>query len=126
MDNIKPWQIILIAVAVVVLGFSLWRSFTSGQVNLPDSVLVIDVETGDMYRMGLGKRNGAYFPEKNPESGQHNLMPVVKTESGDWIVPNHARPAMQDIDGENKFVNESDWRVNIESEDIKGTLKAGG
>ncbi len=125
MDNIKPWQIVLFIAAVAVLGFSLWRQLGSGQVDLPNSVLVVDVETGEMYRMSLGKRNGAYFPEKNPDTGEHNLMPVVKTDSGEWIVPNHARAAMQDIDGVNKFVNESNWQVNIQNEDVKGTLKAG-
>jgi len=126
MDNIKPWQIILIVIAVGVLGISLWRQVSAGKVNLPDSVLVVDVETGEMYRMSLGKRNGAYFPEKNPTTGENNLMPVIKSESGEWVVPNHARPAIQDIDGENNLVNESSWVVNIENEDIKGTLKAGG
>lgn len=126
MDNIKPWQIILFVAAIGVLGFTVWRQVNAGNVNMPDSVLVIDVENGEMYRMSLGKRNGAYFPEKNPSTGEHNLMPVIKSETGEWVIPNHARPAMQDIDGENKIVNESSWIVRVENENVKGTLKAGG
>ncbi|MEZ6163750.1 MAG: hypothetical protein R3B67_04865 [Phycisphaerales bacterium] len=126
MDNIKPWQIILIVVAIGVLGFSVWRQVNSGSINLPDSVVVIDVETGDMYQMSLGKRNGAYFPEKNPETGVNNLMPIIKDEDGRWVVPSHARAAMQDIQGTNQLVNESSWIVAVENEEIKGTLKAGG
>lgn len=126
MDNIKPWQIILIVAAVGVLGFSLFRFFSSRSLDLPKSVLVIDVETGEMYRMDLGKRNGAYFPEKNPSTGEHNLMPLIESENGEWVVPSHARAALQDIDGENRVVNESSWIVTVENDDIKGTLKAGG
>jgi hypothetical protein len=126
MDNIKPWQIILFIAAIGVVAFTVIRHVSSGSIDLPDSVLVIDVETGEMYRMSLGKRNGAYFPEKNPETQQHNLMPVIQLENGEWEIPNHARPALQDIDGENKLVNESSWRVQVENEDIMGTLKAGG
>ncbi|MFG0245330.1 MAG: hypothetical protein ACF8MF_04670 [Phycisphaerales bacterium JB052] len=127
MDNIKPWQIILIVVAVGVLGFSVWKQISKGSVNFPDSVLVVDVETGGMYRMDLGKRNGAYFPERSPETGRHTLMPVVKSEDdGLWYVSGHARSAMQDIDGTNKVVNESNWQVTIEDESVISNLKAGG
>ncbi len=124
--DIKPWQVVVIVAAVLVLGFSVVRQMGKGKIDFPDSVLVVDVETGDMYRMSLGKRNGAYFPEKNPDSGKHTLMPVIKSESGEWVIAPHARPALQDIDGENKLVNESNWTVTIENEDVQGTLKAGG
>lgn len=127
MDNIKPWQIILIVVAMVVLGLSVWRSVSTGKVDLPDSVLVIDVETGGVYRMDLGKRNGAYFPEKSPATNRNTLMPLVKSdEDGLWYIDGHARPAMQDIDGENNFVDESSWQVSVEDEKVISTLRAGG
>ena len=127
MDNIKPWQIILIVIAIGVLGFSVWRQVVKGSVNFPDSILVVDVETGGVYEMDLGKRNGAYFPERSPESGRHTLMPVVKSEEdGNWYVSGHARSALQDVDGTNNFVNESNWQVTIENEKVISKLKAGG
>lgn len=126
MDNIKPWQIILIIVAFAALGFSVWKfGFTSG-IELPDSVMVVDVETGDLYKMKLGRRNGAYFPEKSPDTGKNTLMPIEKSESGEWFIVPHARPALQDINGENKVVNESTWRVEVASESALRTLNAGG
>lgn len=127
MDNIKPWQIVLFVVAAGVLGFSVWRYVGSNDVNLPDSILVVDVENGDVYRMSLGKRNGAYFPEKNPETGKNTLMPIVQSdEDGKWYISGHARPALQDINGQNNLVNDSNWQVSIESVEVISTLKPGG
>lgn len=125
--DIKPWQIILMVVAVVVLGYSVISFLGQGRVDLPGSVLVVDVETGGVYRMDLGKRNGAYFPEKSPATERHTLMPIIKNEDdGQWYIDGHARSAMQDIDGTNKYVDESNWQVTVESEKVISNLKPGG
>jgi hypothetical protein len=126
MEQIKPWQIILIVVAVGVLGFSVWKQISKPSIDLPNSVTVVDVTTGDLYTMKLGKRNGAYFPEKNPESGKNTLMPIVKNENGDWYVDGHAMGVLQDVNGEINVVDEVTGKVTIESEEILGTLGAGG
>lgn len=126
MENIKPWQAVLMVLAVVVLGMTIWNQLSKPRVDLPGTVLVVDVETGDLYRMKLGKRNGAYFPERNPETDRHTLMPVEQDDSGEWRIVGHAMAALADVEGELKVVNASSGVVTIESEDILDTLKAGG
>jgi len=126
MEKIKPWQIILIVVAIAVLGFSVWRQLSKQRIELPNSVVVVDVTTGDLYRMKLGKRNGAYFPERNPETGKHTLMPIEKDDNGDWYIVPHAMPVLEDVDDEINVVSESSGKVTIDSEKILGTLSAGG
>lgn len=126
MDNVKPWQIILFTVAILALAFSAWKFKSGAKIDLPDSVLVVDVESGDLYRMKLGKRNGAYFPERNPETKKLTLMPVVRNDDGEWHIVGHARAALQDINGTNNVVDEATWRVDIDSDKVLKTLKAGG
>lgn len=126
MEKIKPWQIVLIVVAAAVLGFSVWKQMSKPSVELPNSVIVVDVATGELYRMKLGKRNGAYFPERHPDTGKLSLMPVEKNDSGDWYIVEHAMPALEDINDKNNVVNASTGRVTIESEKILSTLSAGG
>lgn len=126
MDNVKPWQIILIVVAVGALGFSLWRQGSKPKVDLPNSVLVVDVTNGDLYRMKLGKRNGAYFPERHPDTGDLTLMPVEQDEAGEWYIVGHAMAALQDIKEEIKVVNTTTGKVTIESDEVLRTLQAGG
>ena len=126
MDNVKPWQIILFIIAISALGFSAWKFKTGSKIDLPNSVLVVDVESGDLYRMKLGKRNGAYFPERNPDTDKLTLMPVEQLDNGEWYIVGHARSALQDINGTNNVVNESTWRVDIDSDNVLKTLKAGG
>lgn len=126
MDKIKPWQIILIVLAFAVLGFSVWRQVSKPSVALPNSVLVVDVTNGDLYRMKLGKRNGGYFPEKNPNTGQHVLMPIEKNDQGEWFIVGHAMAALEDIKEKIEVVNTSTGKVTLKSEEILGTLGAGG
>ena len=126
MDNVKPWQIILIVLAFAVLGFSLLRMSSGGKIELPNSVLVVDVETGDLYNMRLGKRNGAYFPERNPDTNRLTLMPVEQDDNGEWHIIGHAFPALQDVDGELIVVDAETGLVTIESDKVLKTLKAGG
>ncbi len=126
MSDIKPWQIILIIAALLVLGFSLWKNIGKKGVDLPDSVLVVDVSSGDMYRIKLGKRNGAYFPERNPDTEELSLMPVVKDENGDWYIVGHALPTLEDVTVTPSIVkNAQTGLVEIQSEKVLGTLKAG-
>jgi len=126
MERIKPWQIVLMVVAVLVLGFSVWKQMSKPSVDLPNSVVVVDVSTGDLYRMKLGKRNGAYFPERNPETGKLNLMPIEKNEQDEWYIVRHVMPALADIDGKNNVVDASSGKVTVESDEILKTLSAGG
>lgn len=87
MSDIKPWQIILIIAAVVVLAFSGWRMMTAGSIDQPDGHMTVDVMTGQLYLIRKGKAKGIMYPTVNPDTGERTLIPVSQDEgSGDWIL----------------------------------------
>lgn len=88
MDNIKPWQIILIAVAVVVLGFSVFRSIggLSPEAQLGKSMMLVDANTGQLYKADISGRNGLLIPARSPESDEYALVPVIENEEGEWVI----------------------------------------
>lgn len=99
MGDAKPWQIVLIVVAVVGLGFSVWKfGFNKGP-ELPNSVMLVDVKTGNLFELQLSGRKAAIYPEKHPETGEHTLMPVRKQDDGTWQIISRMLPALQDVQG---------------------------
>lgn len=108
MDDLKPWHIVLIIAAVGVLGFSVYKSVFSGGPELPDSVVLVDVKTGDLFRLGIGgKSKAAYYPEKHPDSGERTLMPVRQNDEGQWQISGHSLPALQDVPGDTPAVTDT-------------------
>ncbi len=85
MNELKPWQMILIAAAVLVLGFTGWRMMSGTKVDQPDGYMTVDVMTGQLYMLQKGRAKGMLLPAKNPDTGDRTLYPVVQDEStGDW------------------------------------------
>jgi|TARA_R110000782_G_scaffold57258_30_gene119869 hypothetical protein len=106
MGNVKPWQIILFVAAIGVLAFSVWKFGFTGGPDLPDSVLLVDVKTGDLFELDIGGRKAAYYPEKHPDTGERTLMPVVKEDDGSWKIGGRMLPALQDVPGETPAVTD--------------------
>lgn len=100
MGNVKPWQIILIVVAFGALGFSVWKFGFTGGPDLPDSVLLVDVKTGDLFELDIGGRKAAYYPEKHPDTGDRTLMPVMQGDDGSWRIGGRMLPALEDVKGD--------------------------
>jgi hypothetical protein len=97
MGDVKPWQVILIAASLVVLGGSIWffglRS--TGETRLMANALVlIDVESGQLYEFDLKGRKGVIVPERHPVSGKLSLIPVYQDEAGAWIVGDRDRSSI--------------------------------
>ena len=70
MGSLKPWQLVLVIIAVLVLAVSLWMTVFSGsRVDFGDRVYMVDVATGDagsapredlyLRHQGLLRRGGA-------------------------------------------------------------------
>ncbi len=88
MEKAKPWQIILMVLAVIALGFSVWKfGFSGGRVVQPDSFMTVDIMTGQLYELRKGKARGMLLPAKNPDSGGRTLYPVEELD-GVWVVKN--------------------------------------
>jgi len=97
MSDIKPWQIILIIVALAVLAFSGWRMLGSGVVAGPDGQMTVDILTGQLYDVRKGKAKGIMYPAKNPETGERTLFPLIQEDDTDsWILNPRLESAVTD------------------------------
>lgn len=84
MGSVRPWQIGLIVLAVIVLGTSAFFTIRDpNKVEFVDEVYLVDVATGDLFVYNSNKR-GIVLPALHPDTGERTLLKVVKTESGDW------------------------------------------
>lgn len=87
MGEIKPWQMIVIAVAVIVLGFSAWRFMSGARITQPDGIMTIDIVTGQLYDVKKGKARGIVLPARHPDTNERTLYPVEFDESkGEWVL----------------------------------------
>lgn len=85
MSDIKPWHIVVMVAAVIVLAFSAWRVMGSDIAKGPDGFMTVDIYTGQLYLVQKGKAKGVMFPAKNPETDERTLFPVEQTDQdSDW------------------------------------------
>ncbi len=84
MSDIKPWQIVVIVVAIAVLAFSGWRMMTGNKIAKgPQGYMTVDVLTGQLYLIKKGKAKGMLLPALHPETKERTLFPVVQKEGSD-------------------------------------------
>lgn len=103
MGDVKPWQIVVLVAAVVIVGSSLYLSFGRGpKLELADSVRMVDVNTGELFNLRIGK-GGATIPGTNPKTRTLTLLPVVERE-GKWYLAERYLPAMQNLEGKHEAV----------------------
>jgi hypothetical protein len=116
----KPWQIVVIAAAVVAVGVMLFYTLRSGD-SIPHAsdVLMVDVTTGDLYRVSLSSRKVLGTPERNPDSGKLTLFKVNKSEDGRWTVLRRDLGALSLVEGDPKALDRQSGEVKIVSETAK-------
>jgi hypothetical protein len=87
MNELKPWQVILIVAAVLALGFTGWRIMSGPNINQPEGYMTVDVMTGQLYMLQKGRAKGMMFPALHPETGDRTLYPVLKQDGSDtWTL----------------------------------------
>ena len=108
MDQVKPWQVVLILAALVALGTSVYLTLGGERsVNLTKQVMVVDVTTGDLYELSLPPPPKAIvYPVVNPETSKHALMPVSKNASGDWAIYARDMGSLTLVEGEPKAIKD--------------------
>lgn len=85
MSDIKPWQIVVVVAALIVLAFSAWRMMGSDVAKGPSGYMTVDIYTGQLYLVKKGKAKGIMFPAKNPETEERTLYPVEQAApDSDW------------------------------------------
>jgi hypothetical protein len=115
MENLKPWQLLIMVLAVCALAFSVWKFGFSNKIQLPTEVHLADVSTGELFIFDISGKAKGYYPEKHPDTQDRVLMPVVKDEDGKWFISAHSLPALQDIDGEaDSVLNVDTGRIKVD------------
>jgi len=89
MENVKPWQIVLIVVAFAALGFSLFKFGFGFGSSIPqtDGYMTVDIMTGQLYDIRKGKAKGVPLPAKNPDTGVRTLYPANHVDGLIWEIP---------------------------------------
>ena len=114
MGQLKPWQIVLIVVALAVLGGSVaWTVFGGKKVDLADSMMLVDVTNGDLYRLDITGTRGIMIPGRNPETNEETLLPVYKNDAGQWTLMRRYSGELGRITGESSVVDAATLEVKI-------------
>lgn len=119
MGDAKPWQIVLIVVGILGAGVSLWWFGLRGSDAdrlMSNSIVMVDVETGQLYEFQLKGRRGVMIPERHPDSGKIALLPVEQDGSGNWVISDRSRPTLQYVEVTNNAVNRSTWVANVNNQ----------
>ncbi|HYF15011.1 MAG TPA: hypothetical protein VD971_08075 [Phycisphaerales bacterium] len=88
MGEARPWQVAVVVVGLLVLiGSVVYQCTASNDVSLADSVIMVDVSTGELIESRYPKNRPVSFPAEHPETKSKTLMPAVQDpETGRWMV----------------------------------------
>ena len=124
MGEMKPWQLIVIVAAVLVLLYTGWTFATADRIDQIDGTMAVDITTGQLYDVRKGRAKGMVAPLKHPETGERVLYPAEETESGQWVVMDRYASGI-DEDLKDKSILEGDNArfTPLESSPIRYILK---
>ena len=117
MGSLKPWQLVLVIVAALVLAVAVWMTFSGSDVPRPGEITVADVETGELFVMDTSGRKIALLPGTNPDSGNRTLFPVREEDDGSWRITPVGMGAFAGYEGDAAAIaDRSSGKVNVTSE----------
>jgi hypothetical protein len=119
--KVKPWQIAVIVIGLLVgLGSVVYQLLAPSGPDLPDSMLLIDVETGQLYRADISGK-GVMLPARRPETGKIALLRVRSEDGGKYYVADRDLGLLQYLDQgiEVKAIDVESGDVLVSSKDIK-------
>jgi len=125
MSGLRPWHIVLLAVSVLALGVSVYFSFSNEDaVDFADSMILIDLETGELVDAPLPKKRSVIPPATNPTTKRRVMFPAEQKD-GKWFVHKRYLAYVKDFvpkpesvlvdakSGEVKVANESPRRMDV-------------
>ncbi len=121
MKQLKPWQIVLFVAAIGALAMGAWWSYGRGpKAKSTNRTVLVDVTTGELFEFST-KKFGVVLPERNPDTGLIALLPVVQTESGDWVIDRrYLSPGVLDgVEGDPKMLDPGSGKVTVISDKPK-------
>ena len=114
MDNVKPWQIVLIIAAIGALGFSVVKyGFKPSQESqMANTLTLVDVQTGQLYIADISGKRTIIIPARNPDNDEVALIPVFE-ENGEWFIWNRYKSAMSQVTVTPEAVPDTDGAVVV-------------
>jgi hypothetical protein len=106
MQQLKPWQIVVMVAAVVALALSIYISVFRGDgVDLPGTLRMVDVNTGEEFRLKIGAGKGsATIPGRHPKTQEFTLLPVQELE-GRLVVSRRDLALLKNMPGEHGAID---------------------
>lgn len=85
--KVKPWQMAVIVIGLVVgVGSVIWQFMGDDGPDLSYRLTLVDVETGDIFEISDYRRITAVLPAARPGSDARALVPIEKDKAGDWYL----------------------------------------
>jgi hypothetical protein len=120
----KPWQIVVIALALVAAGASTAYMLSQSGPKFPTKITLMDVTTGQLFEWDT-KKYRVSLPAADPASGEYRLVPVEKGEGGAWILTGNAKGMLRSITSKVTAVDTKTGEVTGASSDVKRYVPPG-
>jgi len=120
MDGIKPWQLAIIIIGLVGgIGLVGWNLFGGEKIQQADSVVMVDVNSGELFQFSVKGSKSVLIPARHPDTGERTLLPVDKGEDGGWVVAARYMHVMSRYKPEERTSIDAQGRVKGDSGKIK-------
>lgn len=97
----KPWQIILMIVALLVLGGSIaWQLTSADEPEIAGEVLLVDIRTGAVFEADTSGRRAVVIPAKHPDTGERTIYPVERAENGAMKIKSRYLAEVREYEGD--------------------------
>jgi hypothetical protein len=121
MGEAKPWQIAVVVVGLLTLvGMVVWQC-RSGNVELASTIVLVDVQSGEIIEAPLPKNHAVGFPATNPETQKKSLLPAERTESG-WRISGRYIPYTGRMEVNEKIVDVKSGTVQTSGEPVRKSV----
>src|SRR5580765_4054946 len=97
--GVKPWQLVVIALAVLgALGSVLYTCSSMGdnKVSQASDVRLVDIKTGDLFLASYPDKRPVSYPATLPNNHEAVLYPIYQSENKWMIAPRFLRDVLKD------------------------------
>lgn len=121
MGEARPWQIGVVVVGLLVLvGSVVWQCASGRKVDFADTILLVDVTTGQLYRSQYRTDASVMFPARSPATNDYTLFGVIHREGEtEYRLPSEALEYMRANKLESKVVDMRTGVVTVQPGDPK-------
>ena len=112
MQGARPWQIVVVILGLLVGGLGVYMSLGKDDgIEIADSMTLVDVQTGDLYRLDVSKR-AALLPMTLPGTNRKALLPCFEAD-GKWFVEGRFLDFAKDIGDVSKSINLGTGEITV-------------